>query len=640
MTSYPESTPPGNDPPAVPTVGDAIAIVANWDELPIERRRGLASSLRAVARIAETDPATLRLCPAELNANVLGKSPQLFGLSATSMATVRSHVRFVMLRLGLLDRRPTLTPAWTELRARLSPRVLMTLTRFIEYHSTAGILPADVSDESFERCRTWVLSETLCRNPVRLFSQMRYVWNKVSREQPGFGLPILGAARYQVRKTIALVDLHPDMQADLARMAARLGSSDLDDDFADADVGDELGSGPVIDQAGHPALRRALRPITIEERLRHARQAVWVAVQIGVPLDEIRGLRDLVVPLGRAKQIVKYMWDRAGKVRSAPAGHVAEVLRQIAKFHVRLPKEDVDQIAKWQRSVCLKYSEMTEKNRRRLEAILTPEAEAKLLMLPKVLFQEARELLPVSPVLAISAAKRALLIHLELFYPFRVGNVRLLRRDRHFVMAAPGNEDVARFFIPANEVKNQKTIDRPVISLTNAYIREWEKVFRRLIAAPGNPYLFPGKEDHPMCRQALAGSLKKIVIERVGCDVNIHLMRHRSAVAYLKAHPGEFGIVAELLGHKTDKTARKSYTGPERDAAFDRFDESVLNAMTSLKRTNLPKHRRARTNTRVQHAASARSSAALSSAPRTAKTFTSTKRQSKPPATGMTDAAE
>lgn len=143
-----------------------------------------------------------------------------------------------------------------------------------------------------------------------------------------------------------------------------------------------------------------------------------------------------------------------------------------------------------------------------------------------------------------------------------------------------------------------------------------------------------------MCRQALASSLKKIVIERVGCDVNIHLMRHRAAVAYLKIYPGEFGIVAELLGHKTDKTARKSYTGPERDAAFNRFDESVLDAMKSLKRANVPKHRRARANTRVQHAASARSSAASSSAPRTAKRATSPKPRSKPPATGKKGVAE
>lgn len=594
MTSYPENTAPGNDPPPAPTVAEAIAIVASWDTLPIERRRSLTSSLRTIARIAETDQATLRLCPAELNAKVLGKPPQLFGLSADSMATVRSHVRYIMRRLGLLDPRPTLTPAWSELRARLSPRVLMTLTRFIEFHSVAGLLPSEVSDETFERCRTWVLGETLCRNPARLFSQMRYVWNKASRELPAFGLPILGAARCQVRKTVALADLHPDMQADLARMAARLGSSDLDDDFEDGDVGDDLADGPMIDQTGHSAPRRALQPITIEERLRHARQAVWVAVQIGVPLDEIRGLRDLVVPLARAKQIVKYMWDRAGKVRSAPAGHVAEVLRQIAKFHVGMPKADVDQIAGWQRKVSLKYSDMTEKNRRRLEALLTPEAEMKLLALPNVLFGEARELLPISPVLAIRAAKRALLIHLELFYPLRVKNVRSLRRDRHFVTATPGRQDIARLFIPANEVKNRKAIDRPVISLTNAYIQEWEKTFRPLIAAPGNPFLFPGQEDRPMCRQALAASLKTIIIERVGCDVNIHLMRHRAAVAYLKTHPGEFGIVSELLGHKTDKTARKSYTGPERDAAFDRFDESVLEAMKSPKRTDVPKHRRVR----------------------------------------------
>lgn len=101
-----------------------------------------------------------------------------------------------------------------------------------------------------------------------------------------------------------------------------------------------------------------------------------------------------------------------------------------------------------------------------------------------------------------------------------------------------------------------------------------------------------------MCRQAIAATLKKIILDRVGCEINIHLMRHRAAVTYLKMHPGEFEVIGQMLGHKTSATARKSYTGPERDAAFDRFDESVLETMKSLKHKSPPKHRGVRPKTR------------------------------------------
>lgn len=593
MTEYTQNPAPDNGPPFAPTISDAIAIVHSWDRLSVERRRGLISSLRTVARIAEADPATLSLSPAELNAKVLAKASQLYGISATSMATTRSNVRYVMRRLDLLEQRAVLDEDWAALREGLPSRAATTLTRLIEFHSRQGIPPSGVTDNTFECCQHWVRTDTLCRNPARLFAQIRYAWNKAARERPNLGLPVLGAARQRVLSTIPVEAMHPALQADLARIRCHLASSDLDD--LDVESGpDDLGDEPRGTETEVSGPRRPLRAITIDERLRHARQAIWALVQTGVRLEDIHGLRDLVVPLDRAKRIIRFMRDRAGGQPSAPAGHVAEVLRQVAKFHVGLPKAEVDRISRWKKSVSVEYSEMTPKNRRRLEALLSPDAEHKILALPAVLMEEARELLPVSPTLAVAAAKRALAIHMELFYAFRASNLLGLRRDRHFVCTGPGNDTVTRFLIPPHEVKNRATLDRPVLGLTSDLIIEWEKKFRPLIAPPGNPYLFPGVAGRPMTRQALGGSLKKIIVERVGCEINVHLLRHRAAVAHLKKFPGDFEVIRVLLGHKTDQTARRSYTGPEKDSAFEKFDESVLEQMKSL-RPSKPKRGGAKT---------------------------------------------
>ena len=513
---------------------------------------------------------------------MLCKPPQLFGISATSMATVRSNTRFAMRRLGRLEPRAPLDADWRSLRDGLPSRAAITLTRFIEFHSREGIPPSTVSDASFERCQAWIRAATLCRSPSRLFAQMRYQWNKAAREQPNLGLPILGAARQRVRCTVPLEAMHPGLQADIERMRRHLGCSDLDDLDADHLRGDH-DDGLAGRASPSPAPRRALRAITIEERMRHARQAVWALVQTGVPLEEIRDIRDLVVPVERARQAIRFMRDRAGKQRSAPAGHVAEILRQIAKFHVGLPKAEVERIAGWKKAVTPEYNEMTEKNRRRLEPLLTPEAEQKILALPAVLMEEAEALLPSSGVLAVSAAKRALVLHLGLFYAFRVSNLLGLRRDRHFIGPGHGSSAITRFLIPAGEVKNRVTIDRPVLPLTSDMIIAWEQKFRPLIAAADNPYLFAGVKGRPMTRQAMGSTLARIVAERVGCEINSHLVRHRAAVAHLKRYPGDFEVIRVLLGHKTDRTARKSYTGPEKDSAFDRFDQTVLEQMRTLR---------------------------------------------------------
>lgn len=145
----------GDDPdrigsrPAGLTIADAITLVQGWHDLRQKRRDALTSALRAACRIAETHPAAFELTPATLNARVLAKPSELHGIKAPAMATVRANLRYTMRRLGLLQARASLSPAWDALRASLPARAAVTLTRFLEYHSHAGIAPNAVSDATF-----------------------------------------------------------------------------------------------------------------------------------------------------------------------------------------------------------------------------------------------------------------------------------------------------------------------------------------------------------------------------------------------------------------------------------------------------------------------------------------------------------
>ena len=54
--------------------------------------------------------------------------------------------------------------------------------------------------------------------------------------------------------------------------------------------------------------------------------------------------------------------------------------------------------------------------------------------------------------------------------------------------------------------------------------------------------------------------------------MNVHLFRHLAGYLFLKAHPGEYEPVRQLLGHKSIQTTISFYVGLEEADAFRRYD--------------------------------------------------------------------
>jgi hypothetical protein len=84
-------------------------------------------------------------------------------------------------------------------------------------------------------------------------------------------------------------------------------------------------------------------------------------VAAGTPIQEITSLASLVKPIDRVKLILKFLYKRAGDRPSAGAGHVADVLRIIARHYLQLPVEQIERIKGWTKPVRLNYPGMTEK---------------------------------------------------------------------------------------------------------------------------------------------------------------------------------------------------------------------------------------------------------------------------------------
>jgi hypothetical protein len=70
----------------------------------------------------------------------------------------------------------------------------------------------------------------------------------------------------------------------------------------------------------------------------------------------------------------------------------------------------------------------------------------------------------------------------------------------------------------------------------------------------------------------LSTQITKFIFDQTGIYMNVHLFRHLAGYIFLRAHPGEYEPVRQLLGHKSIKTTIAFYTGLEEANTFVRYD--------------------------------------------------------------------
>lgn len=169
----------------------------------------------------------------------------------------------------------------------------------------------------------------------------------------------------------------------------------------------------------------------------------------------------------------------------------------------------------------------------------------------------------------------AVLLELELHAPMRVKNAASLRIDEHFQFPVGGAAGKWRLSIPAGEVKNDKAIDVEFGTETSAFFARYVSVFRPVLGDAHAPALFFTQKGGQKGAKALGNQFAKFIRRELGLTVNIHLMRHLMAFAYLTANPGDYEGTRQLLGHRHVETTMKFYAGAESAAAFKQLDNIV-----------------------------------------------------------------
>ena len=575
---HPPSTPkPASAAPCPPlplNVQSTLDWIDTWTDLSETQQRDIRSALRSVARMVKLPPACIVLTPETLRTTLLSRSAADYGITNSTMRNILSNLRKVLRRADIIDTVKT-TPSsqWQTLLAHLDIRKRAQVITFARFCTSRRIEPDVVRVATLTDFAEHLAARNLTRRGPKLVGSLRSFWNLAREKVPGWPQHYLeGGRTHDYIRPIG--DFSESFQCDLAAFRSRLTKTVLDGQYDDEQEPLE-GESLDADTDGF----RPLRNISAELRQSHARWAASALVATGVPISDVTSLTDLVKPSARPKNILRFLYRRAGS-KPSPAGmHVSEVLRMIAKYYVRLPNGELSEIKKWSKPVQLEYKGMTEKNAIGVREASTPCREVKLLWLPEALMADARRLLPTSPSQAKSLALRAMAIEILIKTPFRLGELIGLRLDQHLQRPDPKRRQISHVSILLHERKNSEPYSVSVSKGTGALLEEWLTTFRSIGASPDCVYLFPGygTGNKSITPQGMRDAVKSVTDKRVGTKLPPHRFRHLAAHRILESHPGQYGWVQLLLGHRGIGTTQRHYAGRENGAAHLAHDELVLN---------------------------------------------------------------
>lgn len=569
IADHPQRSLSNSDQPKLYTIADALAAVAGWTDLPTQRRADLTSALRRAARVVGLPPGAVRADCETLSATIFTQVPAAHGLHSASFATWLSCLRYVLRRLDLhaphLRGSEGLSEAWQQALDQLPDDCARwPLLRLARWASSEGHTPADLDGAALAAFTRWLATNVLIADPKGHARDAARALGRLG--ELGEAGVVLALAPARVPYTLPCEVYPVSFQDDLRDFLARFEPAPLDGLFLDLEPREQTARA-----------KRPSRPATIKARAFQVRQAAAALVASGVPITEITSLRCLVEPFDHAVRIVRFYCKRAGTLMNAQTHGVATVLRIIARHHARLDDEATASIAALGVRVAPRKGDgLTPKNRERLRALIEPHRRMKLLLLPEVLMREAASVQSARPKEAGRLAMMAAVVEIALTCPLRLANLAGLRLDQNLRRGGRNGRLITHIVIDGADTKNAAPIEWPLPKESAQLLDTYIAAFRPLLPHASGPYLFPGEGMPARPANSLGAALKREITQRVGVPVNTHLFRHFAAWLYLQCHPGDYGSVRRILGHRSVETTIAHYVGLETDAVAQRFDANVL----------------------------------------------------------------
>jgi site-specific recombinase XerD len=418
------------------------------------------------------------------------------------------------------------------------------LRRFFCFASSCGVAPEDVDEAVLAGFDAEVLTAGINR-PKQVVRDAVKTWNRMAVTIEGWPqrrLPLTARGWVALPMSAFPDSFRQDCEAFLNRSEG-------------------LG---LFDERG----LRKLSDVTKGDRRHKLRQLATRLVEAGRPPESIKRLADLVEPQA-VESILLPMWNEEPTGKNAHASNLARLMALIAQhWAFRLP-EEVMRIKAAEARLRPSKQGMTDRNRAKLRHLIEPERLRSLVNLPFAVFKEVDSGRPT--VLDAVLVQSALAVAILMIAPMREKNLAALDIDRHVHRVS---DEVGYIVISGHEVKNERDLEYPLSIGTLRILDLYLKIYRPLLLKKArSSKLFiswSGRQKRP---HELGAQIPKLIRERLGLDVNVHLFRHLAGYLFLREHPGEYEPVRQLLGHKSLATTIAFYTGLEHADSFRRYDQ-------------------------------------------------------------------
>jgi integrase len=541
---------------------DAIAIIATAGELPEQTRRHWSTSLRQIAKALDKP---LEVIPGRYSA-VRADLAQLHqapaGLTAKTLQNHKSNAKSALLWLarekGIPKHGAPLTPAWEELRAKISDGVARSrLSSFVRFCSASNITPVEVDEAVVDRFMGYRSRAGMPAHDAfrRLLGR---AWNSNVGKIQGWPARHLLEPPIKAAVELAWEEFPAGLRRDVDRYLEGLTR------VRRSRTGQRI---------------RPLKPSTIRTRRAELAAAARMAVKTGVPSSALISLSALLAP-DVVEKVLDAYWRRNGDTPKLFTIDLAHRFLAIAKETKCLDDAGCERLDQMRRDLeDLRQGGLTDKNIVLIRQVLTPGVWSRVVKLPLEMMATARSQRAHAPLRAAVTAQLAVAIAILAVAPVRLANLAAIKLGTNLIK--PDGPDSNYWLVfPDYDVKNRVRLDYPLEQYLTRLIDEYVHDFRPdLVRGSNEDWLFPGQRGGAKGKISFSGQITGRIYKATGLRMTVHQFRHAAGAIILQRRPGEYELVRRLLGHRNVQTTINAYIGLENIQASEIFGKIVMEHM-------------------------------------------------------------
>ncbi len=556
-----------------PSFADAMAAIEKAEDLSPTQKQHWLTSLRQMARYLDRPLSLIPTRIAAIAEAVKKLHPARLGVNPKTFANHRANARAALLwfnrRQPDSGRKAPMDPRYRSLLEQVEdPYAKDVLSPYFRFLSGQDIQLHDIRDDHAEAFQTYRRETSFGKVKRSQHRALVRYWNACAARIPAWPQITLTEPPYVKGFTgPAWEDFPQGLRDDIDAHCERMGKRH------------KTVSGRIF-----PPCKQS----TIDMRQREIVAAVRAAVAAGIPLEDLKSLRDLLRP-DRVEVLMDYYWEKNGEKPSLYTIDLASKLLALARSEalceVEIKLLDEIRIALEQ----YRSTGLTEKNRGLIRQIAQSDVWREVVRLPQRLMAEARINAKTKPYRAAVTAQLAIAILILIRAPVRMQNLASIRIGINLIR--PGGPGAPYMLVfPDYDVKNGVPLEFAFDAATSALIDEYIYQHRpHLMQGFDHDWLFPGAGREHKGTKTLSKQISQRLWKELGLEITPHQCRHAAAYIMLKADPGNYELVRRVLGHRSITTTKNFYIGLETLEATRLFGEMVTGLAQGEAPAKLPR---------------------------------------------------